>query len=97
VPRHEWRRHVAERFTAVRAMLGADQFSAEPAAAFFTTGIDTLNRGARHKRHKIFPPAAASSRVGCELPGAAEKILGRTARTIQILARQEKSVNEKKV
>ena len=33
---HEWRRHMAERFAAGWAVLGADEFGAEPAAAFFT-------------------------------------------------------------
>jgi len=56
VSRHEGWRDVAERFAAIRAVLGSDEFGAEPVASGFASWVNALNRGARHKGHHALSP-----------------------------------------
>jgi hypothetical protein len=53
--RHQRRRHVPQRFSASRAMVGADSLGPHPIPLHFTLWIDTLHGGARHNGHSELP------------------------------------------
>ena len=78
--RHQRWRHVAQRFPARGAMVGASNIGPHPIPLHFTSWIDTLNSGARHHGHSELPqrppthPAEASSLGG-------QKFAERTERT----------------
>ena len=75
--RREGRADRAEGFAAARALFRADKLSPDPATPCFTICIDTLQSRARHKGHKVHPPAASRPR-GCELPRRGPKFSGQT-------------------
>ena len=52
---HERRRHMPQRLTTQRTMVGADHLRSHPISLHFTLWIDTLNRGARHDGHSELP------------------------------------------
>jgi len=61
--RHQRRRHMAQRLSASRAMLGAGRIGPHPIPLHFTSWIDTLNGGARHHGHSELPQRPTSHSV----------------------------------
>src|SRR5579863_8275108 len=78
--RHQRRRHVPQRFSASRAMLGAGGVGPHPISPHFTSWINTLNGGARHHGHSELPqwPPTHSAEVS---PFGGQKFGERTRRT----------------
>jgi hypothetical protein len=92
--RHQRRRHVAQRFSASRAMVGAGGIGPHPIPLHFTTWIDTLNSGAWHHGHSELPQRPPTHSAEVSSPWRPE-IRGADRADPQILAPRSWGVNRK--
>jgi hypothetical protein len=91
---HQRRRHVAQRFPASRAMVGAVCFGPHPIPLHFTSWIDTLYGGARHDGHSELPQRPPTHSAEVSSPWRPE-IRGTDRADPQILAPRTWGVNGK--
>jgi hypothetical protein len=91
---HQRRRHVPQRLSARRAMVGSHSFGPHPIPLHFTSWIDTLNSGARHNGHSELPQRPPTHSAEVSSPWRPE--IRRTGRADpQIFALRTWGVNRK--